>query len=418
MGGSIINAIRQEFSLLRSSPAGGMVRQGLEEAGKSFARPFTGIGQATRKYGEFMGSPMFERAGRTAERFWGEKAGIPTRPIKRSIWVTKEGPGAYRRAQAGASSDVTAPYRKPEGAPGGTTTDTGPGKTGISTATEAAKTRIVPGTTFRERLPETPKVEPPGVPKLYGGEQLGKYRDIARMSLEQWNRYSGGERVKGFEHLGTLPEGDRPIHTIRGTDQAWYSPKTSEEYATRAGSVTGIHGRQPSVADLMKREELEFTEKAKSERERFKGEKEVEKFIKGARTRGEYDLEAAKIRGAYDLQARQAAAKITGSERVSIGEWKVDKTTGSEGQEELVMWHDKLGPKSAVPIDQFGIGPLAGFMSRAGTEGAALSAEILRKIFRYDRAFAEKLMESINIVDPDVGAAISAYGHSRRKKKD
>ncbi|GAG44190.1 unnamed protein product, partial [marine sediment metagenome] len=115
-----------------------------------------------------------------------------------------------------------------------------------------------------------------------------------------------------------LPEGERPIHTIRGArGEAWYSPKTSEEYATRAGSVTGIRGKQPSVADLMKREEKVFEEGAKGERTRYAHDKALEAAVKRARTTGEYNLAERQmmVEGAMRVAEYKAQGKgFTGEE--------------------------------------------------------------------------------------------------------
>jgi hypothetical protein len=377
MAGSLINQLRQEWGALTKSPAGGIVKRGLEEVGKSFARPFAGVGQATRKYGEFMGSPIIERAGRTAETFWGEKAGIPKRPIQRNVWVTKEGPEAYRKAQGG----IAEPLRKPEGAETGTDV-TVPPKTGVSAATTSAKakTRIVPGTTFRERLPAVPEVAPMKLPVMPGGQQMGKYRDIAKMSLEQWNKYRAGEVVPGFERLGALPEGDRPIHTIRGTGQKWFSPRTSEEYETRAGSVTGLHGKAPTVQDIMKREEKVFEEGAKGERTRYAHDKAVESAIKSARTRGEYNL--AERQMMVDSAARLATTKAAGRGGGGISSdesWTVASITGPEGEEESWAF-DKKSAK-AFPINPSFASSWAGMLNQYATKKQfGKAAEFLESI--------------------------------------
>jgi hypothetical protein len=59
-----------------------------------------------------------------------------------------------------------------------------------------------------------------------------RYMDMAKMSLEQREAY-----------LNKLPEGQRPIHAIRGTKESWYSPGMSREFATIPEAMSGIQGR-------------------------------------------------------------------------------------------------------------------------------------------------------------------------------
>ena len=70
-----------------------------------------------------------------------------------------------------------------------------------------------------------------------------RYFDMANMSLEQRESY-----------LNSLPEGQRPIQTIRGNREAWYSPGMSKEFDTIPEAMSGVEGR-PTLKSEMGREE-------------------------------------------------------------------------------------------------------------------------------------------------------------------
>ena len=83
--------------------------------------------------------------------------------------------------------------------------------------------------------------------KVFDSQQndaLGRYREMANWSLEQRNAY-----------LDSLPEGQRPIQTIRGNTEGWYNPSLSKEFSGLPQALTGVEGRPTLQSENMREQE-------------------------------------------------------------------------------------------------------------------------------------------------------------------
>ena len=117
------------------------------------------------------------------------------------------------------------------------------------------------------------------VPYLPESRERGRLGDIMRASPEE---------LRGI--YGRMPAEERPIHTIRGTEQAYWSPGTRREYGSLRTAMTGFRP-QTTAARL---------EEAEAEKVRYGTE-----FQKGVRGIAEDIL---------GLEKRMKATKVGGEE--------------------------------------------------------------------------------------------------------
>jgi len=83
--------------------------------------------------------------------------------------------------------------------------------------------------------------------KVFESQQndaLGRYREMANWSLEQRNAM-----------LDAMPEGQRPIQTIRGNTEGWYNPSLSKEFSGLPQALTGVEGRPTLASENMREQE-------------------------------------------------------------------------------------------------------------------------------------------------------------------
>lgn len=71
-----------------------------------------------------------------------------------------------------------------------------------------------------------------------------RYYDMAGISLEQRNAM-----------LDAMPEGQRPIQTIRGNREGWYNPALSREFSGISEALTGVEGRPTYKSESAREEE-------------------------------------------------------------------------------------------------------------------------------------------------------------------
>ena len=159
--------------------------------------------------------------------------------------------------------------------------------------------------------------------KVFDSQQndaLGRYREMANWSLEQRNAY-----------LDSLPEGQRPIQTIRGNTEGWYNPSLSKEFSGLPQALTGVEGRPTLQSENMREQEA---------RDRVSHE-----GIAGARNATAMAMEDKRQTGA---NARHA----DGSKGGKSTEWKefVQKGQDANGNptEETVVWNPAAGPHTII----------------------------------------------------------------------
>jgi len=147
-----------------------------------------------------------------------------------------------------------------------------------------------------------------------------RYFDMAGMSLEQRNAM-----------LDAMPEGQRPIQTIRGNTEGWYNPSLSKEFSGLPQALTGVEGRPTLQSENMREQEA---------RDRVSHE-----GIAGARNATALAMEDKRQTGA---NARSA----DGSKGGKSTEWKefVQKGQDANGNptEETVVWNPAAGPHTII----------------------------------------------------------------------
>jgi hypothetical protein len=154
-----------------------------------------------------------------------------------------------------------------------------------------------------------------------------RYFDMAQMSLEQREKY-----------LNSLPEGQRPIQTIRGNKEGWYSPGMSKEFATIPEAMSGVEGR-PTLKSEMGREEEARDRAAMVD-------------MAGARNRTAVQLKAMGEEG-EDRRALAATLKgAKGANGKPSEEWKFEKNPTPEGTDAGVIVEKNSGMVLPVRMDK------------------------------------------------------------------
>jgi len=125
---------------------------------------------------------------------------------------------------------------------------------------------VIPGNPPPGRKNEPPVTARPGEPQTaqqaaspqyQQPQQTGnRYLDIARAGSDDLQKYIQG-----------MPEDQRPIDLIRGTDRSFYDPRSQQEYATMAEAAFGVNR-----ADAMQQYGIEAPIDAQMKMAQMKGE--------------------------------------------------------------------------------------------------------------------------------------------------
>ena len=158
-----------------------------------------------------------------------------------------------------------------------------------------------------------------------------RYFDMAQMSLEQREQY-----------LNSLPEGQRPIQTLRGNKEGWYSPGMSKEFATIPEAMSGVEGR-PTLKSEMGREEEARDRAAMVD-------------MAGARNRtalaGEGMRQAGQDRRLLKEHELGVLKGSKGANGKPSEEWKFEKNPTNEGGEAGVIVEKNSGMVLPVRMDK------------------------------------------------------------------
>ena len=157
-----------------------------------------------------------------------------------------------------------------------------------------------------------------------------RYFDMAQMSLEQREAY-----------LNSLPEGQRPIQTIRGNKEGWYSPGMSKEFATIPEAMSGVEGR-PTLKSEMGREEEARDRAAMVD-------------MAGARNKTALAAEGMRQAGQDRRQVKDLEATLKGAKGANgkpSEEWKFEKNPTPEGTDAGVIVEKNSGMVLPVRMDK------------------------------------------------------------------
>lgn len=155
-----------------------------------------------------------------------------------------------------------------------------------------------------------------------------RYYDMANMSLEQREAF-----------LNSLPEGQRPIQTIRGNKEGWYNPALSKEFATIPEAMSGIEGRPTYLTEEKRREEA-LDRGAMLERQRYASDMAY---------RARIDAEAMQQAGE---NSRATIKGATGKNGKPTEEWKFEKSPNADGSESGVLVEKHSGRVLPVKINE------------------------------------------------------------------
>jgi hypothetical protein len=158
-----------------------------------------------------------------------------------------------------------------------------------------------------------------------------RYMDMANMSLEQREQF-----------LNSLPEGQRPIQTIRGNREGWYNPALSQEFGSIPEAMSGVAGR-PTYASEEKRREESLDRSALLDRQRYASD-----MAYRARIDSQHISEAGQNARA---SLRPAGGK-GGKGGDSGEEWKFEKNPTGEGGEAGVIVEKNSGKVLPVRMDK------------------------------------------------------------------
>jgi hypothetical protein len=75
--------------------------------------------------------------------------------------------------------------------------------------------------------------------------------DVRNRALEM----AGWDLAKRNAYLDSLPEGQRPIQTIRGNREGWYNPSLSKEFSGLPEALSGVEGRPTYGSEQLREEE-------------------------------------------------------------------------------------------------------------------------------------------------------------------
>lgn len=109
-------------------------------------------------------------------------------------------------------------------------------------ATRRARVAATPGRSVATRSVATPRAEAPYLPESLKEGRLG---DIMRASPKELEAI--------YERM---PEGERPIETIRGTERAFWSPGTKQEYGDIRTAMTGFRQRPATPLKTAQAEQI------------------------------------------------------------------------------------------------------------------------------------------------------------------
>lgn len=169
---------------------------------------------------------------------------------------------------------------------------------GKSQSTAASRVAAGPRTAPMQVAPQDQALMQPNRPD----DLRAKYMKMAGMGLEDREKMLAG-----------MPEGQRPIHTIRGTTEGWWSPGQSREFATLPEALTGVEGR-PTLGTEQDREQKGLDRQAGMEKERYKSDSDYNALVKSSQIRAQAVRDSAKI------SAGAASAKGAGGEDWSYHE--------------------------------------------------------------------------------------------------
>jgi hypothetical protein len=144
-----------------------------------------------------------------------------------------------------------------------------------------------------------------------------RYYDMAGMSLEQRNAM-----------LDAMPEGQRPIHTIRGNREGWYNPALSREFSGISEALTGVEGRP--------------TYKSESARE----EEALDRGMAARIAEGRNRTHLAGVAMSQAGEDRRASIKGSQGEK-----WTLGRRPTADGGEEGVILDEKSGKVLPVRTD-------------------------------------------------------------------
>jgi hypothetical protein len=157
-----------------------------------------------------------------------------------------------------------------------------------------------------------------------------RYFDMAQMSLEEREKY-----------LNSLPEGQRPIQTIRGNKEGWYSPGMSKEFATIPEAMSGVEGRP--------------TYKNENDREEEARDRAAMVDMAGARNKTALAAEGMRQAGQDRRQVNDLAATLKGAKGANgkpSEEWKFEKNPTPEGTDAGVIVEKNSGMVLPVRMDK------------------------------------------------------------------
>ena len=352
--GGVWDSVRSEMNALSNSPmgrdvgrvanfAGDVVGAGIEGTSKALSRTWQGVGSGVRAYGEYTGGPTspIANAGRRSEEYWNREAGAFDREKRLaqagmpSQAVPAHGPRSNQPVMSESARDPKDRSRAPlmnepppqdgglgagpggkpplsESAAGGSTTKTG-SRTGPGIFRKGIGDPMQVAESDREYMGAAPATDP-----------RKRYMDMANMSLEQREQF-----------LNSLPEGQRPIQTIRGNREGWYNPALSQEFGSIPEAMSGVEGRPTYLSEEVRRNES-LKRQAGLDKQRYASDMAY---------RAQIDSQNISQAG----QDRRSALTVSKGGKGGQGEeWKFERNPNAEGGELGIMVEKHSG--AALPV--------------------------------------------------------------------